>query len=115
MTRRPDPADAANAQLCAAGFTPLADIVETLTAARETLGWSQRHLAGLLGVSQSTLLSWERTRTEPAAGQLLAWARALGYDMAPVPPYTAALLGALTTVLTPSSTARTDTINPNGD
>jgi transcriptional regulator with XRE-family HTH domain len=53
------------------------DLAARLRKARTDLGWSQAHLAGVLGVRQATVSNWEQGHTMPAADQLAEIARAL--------------------------------------
>lgn len=41
----------------------------TLPAARKNAGLTQKELAKLCGVSETTVLNWEKGRTEPSVSQ----------------------------------------------
>lgn len=54
----------------------------TLPVARKIAGLTQRELAKAVGVSESTLLNWEKGRREPTVSQAIAIGKATGipYD-----------------------------------
>ena len=55
--------------------------MKTIRELREERGWTQLELANRLGVTPSTIYSWERGRYEPTASKLRALARAFGVSM----------------------------------
>ena len=54
----------------------------TLAAARKNAGLTQRDLATKCNVSESTVINWEKGRTEPSVSQAIAIGNVLGihYD-----------------------------------
>ena len=54
----------------------------TLPAARKMAGMSQKQLGDAIGVSESTIISWEKFRTEPTISQAKEIGKAVGvyYD-----------------------------------
>lgn len=54
----------------------------TLTVARKIAGMTQNDLAKAIGVSESTILNWEKGRREPTISQAVAIGNAVGipYD-----------------------------------
>lgn len=54
----------------------------TLPVARKIAGLTQKALADALNVSESTILKWEKGRTEPTVSQAIAIGEAVGipYD-----------------------------------
>lgn len=54
----------------------------TLPVARKIAGMTQNDLAKVIGVSESTVLSWEKGRREPSVSQAIAIGEAVGipYD-----------------------------------
>ena len=54
----------------------------TLPAARKNAGLTQRDLARICGVSESTVINWEKGRTEPTVSQakLIGEACGIHYD-----------------------------------
>ena len=55
--------------------------MKTIRELREERGWTQLELANRLGVTPSTIYSWERGRYEPTASKLRALARTFGVSM----------------------------------
>ena len=53
----------------------------TLPAARKLKGLTQKDLALLCGVSESTVLNWEKYRTEPSVTQAKTIANAVGVQL----------------------------------
>lgn len=55
----------------------------TLPVARKIAGLTQKGLASAVGVSESTIISWEKGRSEPTVTQAIAISKATGipYDM----------------------------------
>lgn len=51
-----------------------------LRSRREALGWSQQHLAGLVGTTQSAISDLENG-SNPRYGTLRRWTEALGFDV----------------------------------
>jgi len=56
-------------------------MVKTIRELRAAQGWTQLELANRLGVTPSTVYSWERGRYEPKASKLRAIAQAFGVSM----------------------------------
>lgn len=54
---------------------------DRVQAAREALGWSQRELAGRLGVKLKTLRGWEEDISEPRANKLQMLSGMLGVSI----------------------------------
>lgn len=54
----------------------------TLPVARKIAGLTQKELASALGVSESTVLKWEKGRSEPSVSQAIAIGEVVGipYD-----------------------------------
>lgn len=54
----------------------------TLPVARKIANMTQKDLANVLNVSESTILKWEKGRTEPTVSQAIAIGEAVGipYD-----------------------------------
>ena len=54
----------------------------TLPVARKIANMTQKDLAAALNVSESTILKWEKGRTEPTVSQAIAIGKAVGipYD-----------------------------------
>lgn len=54
----------------------------TLPVARKIANMTQKDLANALNVSESTILKWEKGRTEPTVSQAIAIGKAVGipYD-----------------------------------
>lgn len=57
------------------------DLVVFLTGVRNRRGWTQRALAEILQVGQSTVSEFETAQAEPRLTTLARYARALGYDL----------------------------------
>ena len=49
-----------------------------LKACRETVGISQKALAGMIGVNETTIIRWEKQRTAPNTKQLVRLSEILG-------------------------------------
>jgi len=64
---------------------PPSSLGEHIRARRLDLGLTQRAAADQLGVSASTVLNWERIKTEVPVQAVPAVVRFLGYDPFPVP------------------------------
>lgn len=60
----------------------MANVKFTMPAARKQAGLTQREMAKLCGVSESTVINWEKFRTEPTVSQATMFAEACGmtYD-----------------------------------
>ena len=92
----------------------------SLPAALRTLrrerGLTLAQLGARINRPGSTIAQWESGRHEPRAGQLMAWARALGYEVglyepctpAEIPVQTAELLNRLIDVLAGALNAQDD-------
>lgn len=63
-------------------FTLRADLVGFLAAARIEQGVSQPDLGDVVGVHRDTIGRWERQEKDAGLSGLLAWAWALGFDVA---------------------------------
>lgn len=57
---------------------PTPEIVKALIAYRESLGWTQETLAQVLGISQSSVWQFERSRTDPKVSTVERYAKAMG-------------------------------------
>lgn len=55
--------------------------MKTIRELREERGWTQLELAVKVGVTPSTVWSWEKGRYEPRASQLRAIAETFGVSM----------------------------------
>jgi len=55
--------------------------VKTIRQLRDERNWTQLELANRLGVTPSTVYSWERGRYEPAASKLRQLAQVFGISM----------------------------------
>lgn len=53
-------------------------VMQALAEVRHALGWSQGDVAVRAGVTRQSVALWERGRTEPRLGTLIAWLRSLG-------------------------------------
>lgn len=63
-------------------MTAYADIAAALTNVRKARGLSQRAVARRMGhESAASLCQWETGTKRPVADNLVAWARALDYDV----------------------------------
>ncbi|MDF1871473.1 helix-turn-helix transcriptional regulator [Vannielia sp.] len=54
---------------------------DRVEAARDALGWSQKELAGRMGVKAKTVRGWEEDLSEPRANKLQMLAGMLGVSM----------------------------------
>lgn len=61
-----------------AGADPTTKLIVELVKARKVLGISQRALADIIGVTQSTFCNWEAGLVDPSLRRLAGWAEALG-------------------------------------
>jgi len=60
-------------------------MVSALTERRKDLGYSQRELDRLIGLSDCMIAKWESGARFPTASSLVRWAAALGYELAVKP------------------------------
>jgi transcriptional regulator with XRE-family HTH domain len=63
-------------------YPPSQCLAERLHVRRRSLGWSQAHLAGLLGIDEGTITRWERGHRQPR-GEVLKRLNALIGPLAP--------------------------------
>ena len=61
---------------------PVHPVIAELRERRRYLGVPQDALAAVIGVSQWTLCKWELGSEMPIGTNLIAWANALGFDLA---------------------------------
>lgn len=60
-------------------------LLAILATVREDAGLSYRAVARLSGRTHSEICQWEHAKTEPGIDALIAWAGALGYEVALLP------------------------------
>jgi transcriptional regulator with XRE-family HTH domain len=63
-------------------------IGEHIKRRRLEMGLYQKDVAKLLGVTEYTIINWEKGRTEPTVSNIPSLVRFLGYDPAPPEPAT---------------------------
>ena len=62
-----------------------AEVIATLTRAREDQGLKRGRVAALLGKCRASIHRWETRRCSPPLDSVVAWAAVLGYWLALIP------------------------------